>query len=77
MRALADRLGKHVAQEVVYAAAMRGLDAGLSLRAALETDPTVSAHLGADDLDALLDPSRALGAAPAFVDAVLELREDR
>jgi adenylosuccinate lyase len=77
MRALADRLGKHVAQEVVHAAAMRGLDAGLSLRAALESDPTVSAHLGPDDLDALLDPSRALGAAPAFVDAVLELREDR
>lgn len=71
MRALADRLGKHVAHEVVYTAAMGGRDLGLPLRDALLQSPEVTAVLATADLDALLDPRAALGAAPAFVDRVL------
>ena len=75
MRALADRVGKHRAQELVYAATMRGRDAGLSLREALAADPAVTAHLDEAELDTLLDPQRALGAAPDFVDRALALRD--
>lgn len=78
LRALADRIGKHAAQQAVYAAAMAGLDRGVGLREALLDDPTVSAHLDAAEIDACLDPHRALGAAGACVDRVLDrARADR
>lgn len=70
MRALADRLGKHVAHEAVYEATMRGIDEGLDLREALLADPTVSAELDADEIDALLDPRGAVGAAGELIDRV-------
>jgi adenylosuccinate lyase len=74
MRRLADRVGKHVAHERVYAAAMNGLEAGVDLRTALTRAGVVGG--GADmlspaDLDAALDPAAALGAATSFVDRVL------
>ena len=42
MRALTDRLGKHRAHELVYAASMRGHAEGLTLREALGADPGVA-----------------------------------
>ena len=71
MRALTDRLGKHTAHELVYAAAMRGRAQGLTLREALGADPAVAAALTAEDLDALLDPVTAARPAIALVDRVL------
>lgn len=70
MRALADRIGKHHAQEAVYAAAMEGIDRGVPLREALLAAPAVADHLSADEIDTCLDVRRALGAAGAFVDRV-------
>jgi adenylosuccinate lyase len=70
LRALSDRLGKHRAHTVLYEATMAGLDAGLDLRAALRADPRLAAVPDAE-LDRLLDPVAALGAAPVFVDRVL------
>jgi adenylosuccinate lyase len=74
MRTLADHVGKHVAQEVVHAAARSGLDRDVDFRTALLDDPRVTAHLSAADVDRCLDPCAALGAAPAFVDRVLGVR---
>jgi adenylosuccinate lyase len=72
MRALADFNGKHVAHERVYAAAMRGVELGIDLRTALEGAGIVGPDgLSEAELDAALDPTRALGAAAAFVDRVL------
>jgi len=72
MRLLAGRVGKHEAHERVYAAAMAGLDSGLDLADALRTAGVVGADgLTEADLDAALDPVRALGSATAFVDRVL------
>ena len=71
MRALTDRLGKHTAHEIMYAAAMRGRAEGRTLREALGADPAVSAALSAEDLDALLDPVTAARPAIALVDRVL------
>lgn len=72
LRALADRFGKHHAQDVVYRAAMAGLDKDLSLRDALRADDAVAAELSAEEVDGLLEPQRALGAAQAFVDRVVD-----
>jgi adenylosuccinate lyase len=76
MRALTDRLGKHRAHEVVYAAAMRGRAEGRPLREALAADPTVAGALSPKDLDRLLDPVTAARPAIALVDRVLAARRE-
>ena len=54
------------------AAAMAGLEQGVDLRTALTAAGLVGpGGLMPDELDAALDPARALGAATAFVDRVL------
>lgn len=70
MRALADRVGKHTAHRIVYAAARAGRENGVDLRAALRADPLLTG-LGEEELDRLLDPRQALGSIPVFIDAVV------
>lgn len=71
MRALADRIGKHSAHDSVYAAAMRGIDAGQDFRAALRDDTRLDAIPDAE-LDELLEIRSALGSCAAFVDRVCQ-----
>ena len=72
MRALSERMGKHAAHEAVYAATMAGLDRGVDLAEALRAAGLVGPDgLTEEQLHRALDPSRALGAATAFVDRVL------
>jgi adenylosuccinate lyase len=71
LRALADRIGKHAAHTAVYDAAMAGIQRGVGLQEALLSDPAITAHLDAVAIERCLDPGRALGAAPAFVDRVV------
>jgi adenylosuccinate lyase len=71
MRALTDRLGKHTAHELVYAASMRGRAEGRTLREALAAEPAITAALTAEELDRLLDPVTAASPAIALVDRVL------
>ena len=72
MRRLADRVGKHVAHEQVYAATMAGLENGVDLRTALVDAGVVGPDgLSEAELDEALDPANALGAATAFVDRML------
>jgi len=70
MRALADRIGKHAAHQVVYEATLSGRERGVDMRTALRDDPRLSA-VPDDELGALLDPVRALGSVPRFIDDVL------
>jgi adenylosuccinate lyase len=78
MRALAERMGKHTAHEVVYEAAMAGVESGATLVEALSSDPRVGAHLDRADIEALFDLETAIGSAPAFVDRVITpTRNDR
>lgn len=70
MRALADRIGKHAAHEVVYRAAMLGIERGEDFRTALRADPRLDI-LGDSELDGLLDVRGSLGASGEFVDRVL------
>jgi adenylosuccinate lyase len=71
LRALSDRIGKHTAHDVVYAAAMAGIDSNVGFADALAADDRVTAHLDRDAIDALFDLDAATGAAPAFVDRVV------
>ena len=76
MRALADRIGKHAAHQVVYEATLAGLDRGLDLRTALLADPRIAGQLGPDELARCLEVRTALGAAPVFVDRVVASSND-
>lgn len=71
MLALAARVGKHRAHELVHRAAVAGQEAGLTLEEALAADAEIAAALPREELAALLAPERALGAARETVDAVV------
>jgi adenylosuccinate lyase len=69
MLALAERVGKNRAHELVHRAALAGQEAGITFVEALRADAEIAAQL--DDVEALLRPEAALGAVPAIVDDVL------
>ena len=71
MLALAARIGKHRAHELVHRAALAGLEAGMTLEEALAADAEIAAALPRDEL-ASCCARDALGAAGATVDAMLE-----
>ncbi|QPR29581.1 adenylosuccinate lyase [Edwardsiella hoshinae] len=71
MFALAEKVGKQSAHELVYAAAMRGQEQGLPFSQVLYDDRRISAHLTRSALEALLDPSTYIGHAPRQVDHLL------
>lgn len=72
MRGLAQTVGKHVAQEIVYSAAMGGIERGESLIEALSADPRVMDALDEGQVGAMFDLRKTLGSAPSFVDRVIK-----
>ncbi len=70
MLALAQKVGKQTAHEMVYAAAMAAFEAGQPLKSAILDDAQIMAHLSVDDVEALFDYRRQIGLCPAFVDRV-------
>lgn len=71
MFALAERIGKQSAHELVYEISMRGLEQGLTFREALERDERVRGALTREELAAALDPTAYIGLAPQIVERVL------
>ena len=71
MFALADKVGKQTAHEVVYDASMRGFAQGKTFEQALMEHPRVEGALATEELKSLLDPTTYVGLAPAIVDRVL------
>lgn len=71
MSGLARKVGRPAAHAAVTAAAARAIDGGTALRRELEADPAVTAELGAQALDRLLDPGQYTGSAAAMVERVL------
>ena len=69
--ALVPTLGRERSHAVVAAASRTAVATGRPLREVLATDPEVAALTNGATLDRLVDPARYLGAAGAFVDAVL------
>ena len=70
MMALAGRVGRQTAHDVVYEASMAAFEAGEHLRDALARDPHVASHLTAAELDALFDLGEINQVAGVFVDRV-------
>ena len=71
MRALAAKIGKPAAHQLVYEVALAGRQRGVDLRTALLSDARVTAHLKAEEIDDCLDPVRALGITHSVVDTVV------
>jgi adenylosuccinate lyase len=71
MFALGDKVGKQSAHELVYEAAMRGVETGITFERALMDDAKVKDALAAGELTALLDPTTYVGLAPQIVERVL------
>ena len=71
MRALADRVGKHTAHDIVYEAAMKGIEKGMTFADAMLSDPRVPDHLDRRRINELADLDRVMGAGPDFVDRVI------
>jgi adenylosuccinate lyase len=71
MFALADKIGKQTAHDVVYHAAMDGFARGVTFEQALAASPQAKDAIDAEELQALFDPTTYVGLAPAIVDRVL------
>jgi 3-carboxy-cis,cis-muconate cycloisomerase len=72
MMALAERIGRGAAHDLVHKASDRALEQGRPLAETLAEDPTVTQHLDDAALGRLTDPANYLGEATAVVDRVLE-----
>lgn len=70
--ALAARMGKSNAHEVVEAASRETRDSGKHFRETLGQNKAVTEHLSAEELDRLFAPENYLSAAEEFVDRVIE-----
>jgi 3-carboxy-cis,cis-muconate cycloisomerase len=74
LAALAPRIGRLEAHDVLERASRRAVETGRHLKAILAEEPAVTQHLSSADLDAVLEPFNYLGQATAFVDRVLGAR---
>ncbi len=75
--ALVPNLGRETAHQLIEEACRRAVAQRKPLRDVLASDPTVSTHLSAADLDRLLDPAHYLGVAEQLVERVLASRTGR
>lgn len=71
MFALADKVGKQSAHELVYEAAMHGMEHKITFEKSLLENQQVREALSEQELRALLDPTTYVGLAPQIVDDVL------
>jgi 3-carboxy-cis,cis-muconate cycloisomerase len=75
MMGLAPKVGKSKAHHLVYAAAGKAMDNGITLREALLKDDEITNLLSIEEIDKLIDPINYTGSAGAMVDRVLEKYE--
>jgi adenylosuccinate lyase len=72
MLALAQKIGRQTAHDVVYECSMRTVEQHLPFRQTLAEHPLVALHLNAQDIERLLDPIHYTGLSGQFVDRVLQ-----
>ena len=71
--AVADRLGRLEAHEIVREAARRSAEGGRPFREELLAEPALRKRLSAEEIDAALDPTYFLGSTGTFIDRALSL----
>jgi 3-carboxy-cis,cis-muconate cycloisomerase len=74
MMGIAPKIGKKKAHEMVYAAAGKANDSGITLREALLNDENITNYLTESEINILIDPINYTGVADKMVDAVLSKR---
>lgn len=78
MLALAQKIGKQTAHQIVYELAMRGVEQGMSFKQALLADARVTAQLSENEIDTLLDYRAHIGMIPQMIERVLaRAKEER
>ena len=77
MMALAEKIGRLEAHDLVEAACHRAVAEGAHLKDVLAKDPAVAAELDAGQLARLFAPEAYLGAAEGFVQRVLAAYRDK
>jgi adenylosuccinate lyase len=75
MLALAQKIGKQTAHELVYTTAMAAFEAGQPLKEAILNNQQITLHLSTAEIEALFDYRRQLGLCPEFVDGVARLTQ--
>ena len=69
--ALAPKVGRSAAHDLLRKAAQRAVEEKRNLADILKQSPEVAAHLSNEEIDRLLDPSAYLGSAQRFIARVL------
>lgn len=78
MLALAQKIGKQTAHDIVYRTAMAAFEANRPLKEAILENEQITAHLSVAEIEDLFDYRRRIGLCPEFVDRVAALtRADR
>jgi adenylosuccinate lyase len=73
MLALARKIGKQSAHDLVYQVTVPAFEENRSLKSCLVDNGKVMEHLSLDEIDFLLDYKHQLGLCPQFVDRIVEL----
>ena len=73
MLALARKIGKQSAHDLVYMVAMTAQKENRSLKSCLADNKKVMEHLSINDIDSLFDYKLQLGLCPQFVDQIIKL----
>lgn len=69
-------VGKQTAHHIVYEAAMRSEEEGISFEDVLSGDPRITEHVERATIESWLDPSSYIGEAGASVDRVVAAAEE-
>ena len=75
--ALAEKVGKQEAHHLVESASKKAVAEKTGLRAALESDPKITAHLDAKKIAQLLEPMAYQGVSQTLIDRLLASLEDK
>jgi 3-carboxy-cis,cis-muconate cycloisomerase len=75
--ALAEKVGKQEAHHLVETASKKAVAQKTGLRAALESDPKITAHLDAKRITQLLEPMAYQGVSQTLIDRLLASLEDK
>jgi len=72
MMGIAPKIGRNQAHNLVFGAAGKAWDKGITLREALIDDEKVREHLSLDEIDKLIDPANYIGSADNMIKRVLK-----
>ena len=72
MMGIAPKIGRNQAHNLVFGAAGKAWDKGITLREVLIDDEKVREHLSLDEIDKLIDPANYIGSADNMIKRVLK-----